>query len=870
MISISFVDSLIDLMKNYHITEGDMWCVALNPNENMPTSGWKLHISATPHNASEILRIAGSYFIQNQISFKFLKSTVEFDRQNNWSANRGSSGKFITVYPNDDLAAVKIAKELSDQLKGFEGPRILSDRRYGPDGIVYYRYGGFKPQLYFNHQGVESHLIRSGEYEEEDLRVPWFRVPSWVDFDPFIGAPLKAPPLKQTRALPIIKQRYQILAAMKHGNKGGVYKALDLVSNQEIVLKEARPKVGEYTLAQDAAHNLQLEYRLLDEFKDLELFPVPIEIFEFGTHTFLAENLIEGVSFRKLIADVGMLRGRKLAAFALAFAKKLQACHEAGIVLRDLSPSNLMYAADGELKIIDLGCACHRDGDLDRYHIGWTPGYSDTSGDKRYQNQPCYDLFSFGAIIFFAATGRNPVWTDATFYEIDHQTLIDYVDHMKNHGALSETIHQIILRSMVEDPEQRQALTETIAQLTDDLSRRVSTQVPRRATDGPMISSRIEQIFLDSVHGLARSQLDAASSRSKMSRPTDPFALYTGAGGIASVLLNALRHPEVDAALLEQSIRAINYRIANELSGARRDCNGLFFGKSGIALHLLRSGVALEDEPMKHAAKQLLAECTSSVTHDLTHGLAGIGLAQLEFFHVTGTRDYLNQAAAVAKVLATTALKDDDGYVFWHEPEKKKDDKFLGFAHGTAGVAFFLSSVLQRMPLPDAETLLETLYQNLRASSRDGIEIPMSPGSSLHLTSWCHGYTGYGIFLANYSRFQQDQRMSTRAMNCLRAFHTNRWREGVSFCHGLSSGLELAADLAQHEDAPLEEINLIAQDLFDVALLQLSETPSQQRLTGIPSESFKEDHNWSFGVGSSGLVYQIGRHLFGWQSICPH
>jgi hypothetical protein len=45
-------------------------------------------------------------------------------------------GKFVTVYPNDDIQAVRLALALDAATRGLSGPAVPSDRPLRPAGIV--------------------------------------------------------------------------------------------------------------------------------------------------------------------------------------------------------------------------------------------------------------------------------------------------------------------------------------------------------------------------------------------------------------------------------------------------------------------------------------------------------------------------------------------------------------------------------------------------------------------------------------------------------------------------------------------------------------------------------------------------------------
>ncbi|ONN27565.1 hypothetical protein XJ44_03315 [Thermosipho affectus] len=95
--------------------------------------------------------------------------------------SRGSSGKFITIYPRDEKIFEKVLEDLHDKLYFEEGPYILSDRRYKEEGILYYRYGGLKKHFMIDITGRKIPIIFAPNGQKiEDKRLPYYRTPYWV------------------------------------------------------------------------------------------------------------------------------------------------------------------------------------------------------------------------------------------------------------------------------------------------------------------------------------------------------------------------------------------------------------------------------------------------------------------------------------------------------------------------------------------------------------------------------------------------------------------------------------------------------------------------------------------------------------------
>ena len=190
---------------------------------------------------------------------------------------RGSSGKFVTVYPRSDNHFRRLGERLAKELRDFSGPYILSDRRWPGSKCVFYRYGGFRARSVLQIDGTRAFVIASPAGElVPDLRYPYWSPPEWVD-DPLGGTEHAV-----ESQITLANGRFSITTALRFTNRGGVYRAVDMQSDQEVVIKESRPmiEVGRHRV--DSIALLEKEWRLLNRLADTGYFVKPIAFFSRG------------------------------------------------------------------------------------------------------------------------------------------------------------------------------------------------------------------------------------------------------------------------------------------------------------------------------------------------------------------------------------------------------------------------------------------------------------------------------------------------------------------------------------------------------------------------------------------------------------
>lgn len=146
-------------------------------------------------------------------------------------------------------------------------------------------------------------------------------------------------------------------------------------------------------------------------------------------------NLYDAMSRHLLSGDSGMLPSAKqVAEFGVLLANSIAACHQRGVVHRDLWPANVYIDHTcnqmRHITLIDLGSsttvtrstvtAIGSGLRLARQNYG-APEVFDTNARSRiHRNETPVDVWSIGALLFYARTGQEPMGTDPlTGHEID-------------------------------------------------------------------------------------------------------------------------------------------------------------------------------------------------------------------------------------------------------------------------------------------------------------------------------------------------------------------------------------------------------------------------------------------------------------------
>src|SRR5262249_47052690 len=107
--------------------------------------------------------------------------------------------------------------------------------------------------------------------------------------------------------------------------------------------------------------------------------PHVIPIHDYGDidgRLYLNMRLVDGVDLRSLIRKSGAMPPARAVAIIAQVADALQAAHDAGLVHRDVKPSNILLSADDFAYLIDFGIA-HAADDHSLTSAGQTVGTFD-------------------------------------------------------------------------------------------------------------------------------------------------------------------------------------------------------------------------------------------------------------------------------------------------------------------------------------------------------------------------------------------------------------------------------------------------------------------------------------------------------------
>ncbi|MFE4974448.1 class IV lanthionine synthetase LanL [Kitasatospora sp. NPDC056651] len=779
------------------------WWYLQDPRMPELAHGWKLHLSARPERFAALLDTALPVLLRRVCDLKFAVGTAALAELNSGRHGSAAVGKAVTVYPRPEEVR-ELGLELARALTGWDGPAVVSDRPVRPDSPVYYRYGPFRVA----DDEAEAGMTGPDGSVFPGLAEARYRRPPWAN-DPFEapGAPARA---ATTR---VGAGRYRITAGITRAPSGHVYRAVELATGREVVVKQARAFVAEDGAGTDARGRLRHEHRVLAALAGVPGVPPLVDYFRHGSDEYLVSGACGPIDLRRAVLTSGPHGDWRTLARRLL--RILDAVHARGVVVCDLKPANVVLGPDGRPALVDFGVSA-LDGERPP---GATAGYGLPGATGK---DPAEDLYALGTTLHHALTGLDPVVIDPDPATNRDRTL----DCLR--AALPEPGHpaaRLVEGLLSFDPRRRTA--------TAALLREGRVPARRRAPVRPG-GGRAAEALDHTVTGCVRMARELFAAGPGAERPRTLLSLYDGAAGLGLELLRHPHRPDARSAAAELARWTAAHPALGRLDGS------LYQGRCGVDLFLAEAAAVLGTEPPEHRRYE-------GTGADQIAGAAGIGTGHLLLAAAVGPQAAQHRAAAAELAARLGGHPLDD---LGEEPNPGTAALAEGFAHGRAGIAHFLLA----MPDEASQGTARRIVDGLAADLPGIVAAARAPGATRRYLAWCRGLAGLGTLLVQAGRRYGDDALLALAAEAADTCRLLAPRTAQVFrCCGLAGVGDLLVDLAvatgdtRHWAA--------AEDLAALILTRAGGPPDRPLLPGRRPDA--ESRAWA--VGTPGVATFLRR-----------
>jgi serine/threonine protein kinase len=250
----------------------------------------------------------------------------------------------------------------------------------------------------------------------------------------------------------VLGGRYALRGVLGTGGMATVWQATDEVLGREVAVKVLSPQFATdpdflARFEREARHAAALSH------------PGLVTVFDSGmdgAEPFIVMELVTGRTLRQVLDEAGMLPAGQAVGIAAAVCEALTAAHAAGLVHRDIKPANIVLAADGRVKLLDLGIARAEGGTRTIAVLG-TAAYLSPEQASGEPAGPRADLYSLGCVLFEMLTGAPPFSADTAVALAYRQVHDDPGPPSARRPGLPAQLDWITAQLLAKDPTARPA-----------------------------------------------------------------------------------------------------------------------------------------------------------------------------------------------------------------------------------------------------------------------------------------------------------------------------------------------------------------------------------------------------------------------------
>jgi serine/threonine-protein kinase len=277
---------------------------------------------------------------------------------------------------------------------------------------------------------------------------------------------------------------YRVENQLGAGSMGEVFRAVDTGLNRRVAIK---------ILSEKHRDSPELRQRFVREGRAVAAISHPNVVQVFATGTFddrpyIAMELLDGTDLGSTVEKSGPLSSVEAAHAMLDAAHGLAAAAKAGLIHRDVKPSNLVRLSDGKVKVTDFGLAKPVDPGSEPALTAMgvvvgTPDYIAPEQARGESIDERVDIYALGGTLYFLLTGIPPFRTgkpaeDKYLKVVARHLRNPAPDAVERNPRVDRELAALARQMMAKKPAERPGYQDLIARITGILTRLDPGSVP--------------------------------------------------------------------------------------------------------------------------------------------------------------------------------------------------------------------------------------------------------------------------------------------------------------------------------------------------------------------------------------------------------
>jgi serine/threonine-protein kinase len=270
---------------------------------------------------------------------------------------------------------------------------------------------------------------------------------------------------------------YRVEGTIGSGSMGEVFRGIDTGLNRRVAIK---------LLSEKHRDSPELRQRFVREGRAVAAISHPNVVQVFATGSFddrpyIAMELLDGADLGSIVERGGRLDSLAAAHAVLDAAQGLAAAARAGLIHRDVKPSNLVRLSDGRVKVTDFGLAKPVDPGSEPAltAMGVVVGTPDYIAPEQARGEAIderVDIYALGGTLYFLLTGIPPFRTgrpaDDKYLKVVARHLRNPPpDAMTQNPGCDRELAELTRTMMAKKPAERPGYDALVAQLSQIVSR---------------------------------------------------------------------------------------------------------------------------------------------------------------------------------------------------------------------------------------------------------------------------------------------------------------------------------------------------------------------------------------------------------------